>query len=181
MDNQLLFYCRDVRVVLRSKPKQMKSKVILCIALGFYLGWLGDLSIAAPVPAAEWQASLRAAITNEGSLPPFGSIGIIHLTVPAKAGKILENEPKADLLPFLAKLRAGPPSWKAGIVDTWTFIVRNGLHGIPMVITNSVMMPGGKTVLQKEIAVYCYTFHYSPQSTNAAPHQPAVPNRKRTP
>src|SRR4051794_37017768 len=117
----------------------MKSKFILCLTLGSIVELFTVLSFAAP-PAAipsDWQAGLRAAITND-ALPPIAAGGVIQLTVPAKAGQILERRPKTDLLPFLAKLRAEPPSWKASIIDTWIFIVRNGLHGTPMTITNSV-------------------------------------------
>jgi len=133
---------------------------------------------AAPTPKTDWQTSLRSAVTNEGTLPPFRSPGFIHLTIPAGAGKILDNQPKTNLLPFLTKLRMEPPSWKAGIVDMWIFIVRNDLHGTPMTITNSVVIPGGSSVLQKTIPVYCYTYRYAAKSTNAAPSRPASPPRK---
>jgi hypothetical protein len=157
----------------------MKSKVILSIALILSFVFLTGLSLAAPVPATDWQASLRTAVTNEGSLPPFGSPGMIHLTIPAAAGKVLDHQPKADLQPFLTKLRAEPPSWKNGIVDTWIFIVRNGLHGTPMTFTNSVVIPGGNSVFQKIIPVYCYTYRYPVPQTNAAPARPGTAKQKK--
>lgn len=157
----------------------MKSKFILCAVLIATFGLFARLSLAAPpVAKTDWQSALRTAITNEGSLPPFGSPGMIHLTIPATAGKILDNQPKADVLPFLAKLHAEPPSWKTGIVDTWTFIVRNGLRGTPMTITNSVVIPGGHSVFQKAIPVYCYTYRYAVSTNTSPPHAGTTPRKK---
>jgi|GEM_PF-5966108 len=164
----------------------MKSKSILCVTLSAIFWLFARPSIAAPpasVPPAapsktDWQASLRAAITDDGSLPPVGSKEIIQLTIPAAAGQILESRPKTELLPFLTKLRAEPPAWKAGIIDIWIFIVHNGLHGTRMTITNSIAIPGGRSVFQKAIPVYCYTCRYPAPPTNAAPGRPA-PSKKK--
>jgi len=160
----------------------MKSNLILCVIFSALFCLFARPATAVPPAAAppkmDWKAGLRAAITDDGSLPPLAAGGVIQITVPAKAGQILESQPKADLLLFLAKLRAEPPSWKAGIVDTWIFVVRNGLHGTPMTITNSIVVPGGKSVLQKTIPVYCYTCRYAATRTNATPGHAAVSKKK---
>ena len=66
-----------------------------------------------------WQMTLRDAVTNAAApwMVPVFSGGNMFYTVPAEAARLLESQPSAGLLPFLAKLRMEPPPWKAGIVD----------------------------------------------------------------
>ena len=133
----------------------MKSK-LLCLALVLSGDLFGFSTAPSGKSAGEksWQATLRAAVANR-FFPPSGSVGIMFYTVPADAAKILESQPPAELLPFLAKLRMEPPTWKAGDVDEWIIIVRNGLHGRPEVITRTFTTAKG-IISTNEIPVYVY-------------------------
>ena len=89
----------------------------------------------------------------------------MNYTVPADAAKILESQPKPELLPFLAKLRMEPPPWKAGIVDEWITIVRDGLHGRPGVITGTLTTT--KAVAStNEIPIYTFSEHFGRRAQN---------------
>ena len=149
----------------------MNPKLFFCLALVFSAVVLGCSPTAnhtaAIPPAAQmqkqageraWQTTLHDAVTNAAApwMVPVFSGGNMHYTVPAEAAKLLESQPPAELLPFLAKLRREPPPWKAGIVDGWTVIVRGGLRGTPGVITNTSTTAKGITSTM-EIPVWEYT------------------------
>lgn len=146
----------------------MKPKLILCLALALSGTLFGCSTtpnrLAATIPPEQiqtgdmaWQTTLRDALTNGYVFSPSGDIGIMFYTVPAAAAKILESRPSAELLPFLAKLRNEPPSWKAGIVDEWNNIVRDGLRGTPETITNTLNDAKGAVVSTTEISAYAYS------------------------
>ena len=102
---------------------------------------LAVILVAASALAAEenWQATLRnelhAATSNFLCCVPSLSGMRMHYRVPAAAAKILEGRRSEELLPFLSQLRAEPKPAAAGIVDQWTLVVREGLHGQPSAIT----------------------------------------------
>jgi hypothetical protein len=150
----------------------MKPRIIHCAALVFSAIVLGCSTTAnhtaATLPATQmqeqagemaWQTTLRDAVTNAAApwMVPVFSGGNMHYTVPAEAAKLLESQPPAELLPFLAKLRREPPPWKAGIVDGWTVIVRGGLRGTPGVLTNTATTANGTTSTMEPILVCTYT------------------------
>ena len=149
----------------------MNPKILLCLALVSSVVLLGRSTTAihpdATVPPAQmqkqagemaWQTTLRDAVTNAAApwMVPVSSGGNMHYTVRAEAAKLLESQPPAELLPFLAKLRMEPPPWKAGIVGEWIDIVRGGLRGTPGVLTNTVTTANGITSTM-EIPVWEYT------------------------
>src|SRR5271166_973708 len=134
----------------------MKPKFLLCLALvlmgvlfGCSTATHRPVSTAPSEPSADdmgWQITLRAALTNGDVNPTFMAGEIYFHTVPADAAKILEGQPTGELLPFLAKLRIAQTSWKIGIVDEWITIVRDGLHGTPEILTNTLSNAKGAVV-----------------------------------
>jgi hypothetical protein len=156
----------------------MNSKLILCLALVLSCGLFGcstssQHSAAAAPPKktageTDWRITLRAATTNAAApwMHPFSEpIGTMNYTVPGDAAKILESRPTAELLPFLAKLRMEPPPWKAGIVDEWIAIVRDGLHGRPGVIAGTFTTAKG-VASTNEIPISSYTEHFVHRTRN---------------
>lgn len=126
----------------------MKPKLILCLAFvlsGIPFGCAAHHSASPflstpmqiPVAAGDWQSTLREAMTNGAWMAGSAWLGIQFYSVPEEAAKILESRPLAELLPFLAKLRASAPSWQTNVLDEWTRIVREDLPGTPYTITNS--------------------------------------------
>lgn len=156
----------------------MNSKFLLCLALALDGSLLGcstssqhSAAVAPPEKTAgetDWQITIRAATTNAAPpwMRPFSEpLGTMNYTVPADAAKILESQPKPELLPFLAKLRMEPPPWKAGIVDEWITIVRDGLHGRPGVITGTLTTT--KAVAStNEIPIYTFSEHFGRRAQN---------------
>ncbi len=154
----------------------MNSKITLCFALVLGGGLFGCSTTAnrlnAPVPQQQipeqaevraWQMTLRNAITNATApwcIPFTEPLGVMNYTVPADAAKILESQPPAGLLPFLAKLRPEPPSWKGSVVDAWIVIVANGLHGTPSLLKATTTTPEGVVVSMPDIPIYIYTDHF---------------------
>ncbi len=145
----------------------MKPKVILCLALVLSGGLFGCSTAPSKKTVEEksWQTTLRADVTNS-FFPPNGSVGIMFYTVPATAAKILESRPQTELVPFLSALRSSQSSWETGTIDEWLIIVRDGLHGTPSVITNTLTSAKGAVVSMTETPVYTYTDHFLPHAEN---------------
>jgi hypothetical protein len=100
-----------------------------------------------PVAGGDWQITLQDTTTNASWMAGSARLGIQYYSVPEEAAKILESRPPAELLPFLAKLRASAPSWQTNVLDEWTGIVREGLHGRPYTITNSYAIISNRGML----------------------------------
>ena len=140
----------------------MKPKQLLGLALVLIGGLIGCSTVPSEKATNEksWQITLRTGVTNAAWMFPLHEpLGTMNYTVPAEAAKILESQPATELSPFLAKLRAEPPSWKAGVVDEWIIIVRDGLRGRRGVITNRLTTAKG-IVSTNEIPVYTYADHF---------------------
>jgi hypothetical protein len=148
----------------------MKLKLILSLALVLSGGLFGcsnspngstaavraNQSQTLPMDAT-WKTMLHDATTN-GVLGPQVVAGFrSFFSVPADVAKVLESEPSAKLLPFLNKLRAEPPPWRAGVVNTWIMIVTNSFRGTPSVSTNSLISSNGVVVWSREIPIYTYS------------------------
>ncbi|HMD53061.1 MAG TPA: hypothetical protein VKJ65_00720 [Phycisphaerae bacterium] len=146
----------------------MKLNLVFCIAL-VLSGLVVGCSTTTNQPAATispeqaqtgdpaWQTTLRDALAKGDVVVPVMAGWKMFYTVPAPVAKILESQPPAELLPFLAKLRTEPLPWKAGIVDEWSTIVRDGLHGTSQIITNTLSNAKGQAVLTTEISAYVYS------------------------